>query len=51
MSIVFPAHFHYDDAHSIVDNPAIRTFEVLLRILYDPAVFSGEPGMAMYRPL
>ena len=46
-----PGSFHYDDAHSIVENPAIRTFETLLRILYDPAVFSGEPSMAMYRPL
>ncbi len=46
-----PGSFHYDDAHSIVNNPAIRTFEVLPRILYDPAVFSGEPSMAMYRPL
>ena len=46
-----PGSFHYDDAHSIVDNPAIRTFETLPRILYDPAVFSGEPSMAMYRPL
>ena len=46
-----PGSFHYDDAHSIVDNPAIRTFETMLRILYDPAVFSGDPSMAMYRPL
>ena len=46
-----PGSFHYDDAHSIVENPAIRTFETLTRILYDPAVFSGEPSMAMSRPL
>lgn len=46
-----PGAFHYDDAHSIVDNPSVRSFDNWLRLSYDPTLFSSERGMAMYRPL
>ncbi|MFH1572282.1 MAG: tetratricopeptide repeat protein [Gemmatimonadota bacterium] len=43
--------FHYDDSHSIVDNPAIRSLRHLPAFFVDSGTFSAEPGMAMYRPL
>ena len=43
--------FHYDDTHSIVENPAIRTLSHWARFFTDPTTFSAEPRMAMYRPL
>lgn len=47
----FPGAFHYDDAHSIVENPSIRSPVQLVQLFSDPALFSSEKGMAMYRPL
>ena len=43
--------FHYDDLHSIVDNPHIRELKNIPAFFVDPTLFSVEPGNAMYRPL
>ena len=42
--------FHYDDSHSILENPHIRSLNNLPRFFTDPKTFSGEAAMAMYRP-
>lgn len=42
--------FHYDDAHSIVENPHVRSLENIPAYFVDPATFSSERTMAMYRP-
>ncbi|MFA6110214.1 MAG: tetratricopeptide repeat protein, partial [Candidatus Latescibacterota bacterium] len=36
--------FHYDDEHSLLENPHVRS-------LADPGCFSGMPEARMYRPL
>jgi protein O-mannosyl-transferase len=46
-----PGAFHYDDAHSISENVAIRHAANILQFFVDPALFSSESSMAMYRPL
>lgn len=43
--------FHYDDFHSLVENPHIRDLGNLGRFLVDPSLFSSLPERAMYRPL
>ncbi len=43
--------FHYDDFHSLVDNPHIRTWASLPAFFTSPEVFSSDPRAAMYRPL
>ena len=43
--------FHYDDFHSIVDNPHLRSLENLPVFFIDPSTFSARPENAMYRPL
>ena len=43
--------FHYDDGHSILRNPHIRSLTNLPLFFSDPAVFSENPEYAMYRPL
>ena len=43
--------FHYDDFHSIVDNPGIRTLANLPRFFVDPEMFSADAEKRMYRPL
>jgi Flp pilus assembly protein TadD len=43
--------FHYDDEHSIVRNPGIRALANLPAFFTDPALFSEDPGKAMYRPV
>ena len=43
--------FHYDDEHSIVENPHIRSLENVPRFFVDPGTFSGLPEARMYRPL
>jgi len=47
----FDNSFHYDDEHSIVENPHIRSLENLPRFFVDPGMFSGLPEARMYRPL
>ena len=43
--------FHYDDIHSIVENPHIRSLANLPSFFLEPETFSSEPAMAMYRPV
>lgn len=43
--------FHYDDTHSILENPHLRRLSQIPRFFVDPRTFSREPGMAMYRPM
>ena len=42
--------FHYDDEHSIVRNPHLRSLANIPAFFVDPTLFSSEPGKAMYRP-
>ena len=43
--------FHYDDSHSIVDNPHIRSLANIPAFFSEPTLFSANPDNAMYRPL
>ena len=43
--------FHYDDFHSLVQNPHIRDWQRATDFFVDPALFSVDPAKAMYRPL
>lgn len=43
--------FHYDDEHSLLENPHVRSLAELPRCLTDPGCFSGMPEARMYRPL
>ena len=43
--------FHYDDFHSIVENPHIRDSANSWAFFSDPSLFSVDPDKAMYRPL
>ena len=43
--------FHYDDRHSLLDNPHIRDLSQIPRFFADPTAFSVDPTYAMYRPL
>jgi protein O-mannosyl-transferase len=43
--------FHYDDFHSIVDNPHIRQLQNIPSFFVDPTTFSHNAESAMWRPL
>ena len=43
--------FHYDDFHSIVDNPHIRDLRNSGSFFVDLRMFSNDAAKAMYRPL
>lgn len=43
--------FHYDDGHSIVENPHIRQLANIPAFFFDATMFSKDPENAMYRPL
>lgn len=43
--------FHYDDFHSLVENPHLRDLRNLGRFFTEPELFSSLPERAMYRPL
>ena len=43
--------FQYDDAHSIVDNPHIRSLANIPSFFTDPTMFSEDAASSMYRPL
>ena len=47
----FGNSFHYDDEHSIVENPHIRSLGNVGRFCVDPGMFSGLSEARMYRPL
>jgi protein O-mannosyl-transferase len=56
--IVFVLHapglnngFHYDDKHSLLDNPHIRDLGNIPTFFVSPQTFSADPQFAMYRPL
>lgn len=42
--------FHYDDFHSLVQNPHIRSLGNIPAFFTRPALFSADPDKAMYRP-
>jgi len=48
---VFANSFHYDDFHSLVDNPHVRSLGNWSAFFQDPTTFSSMPERAMYRPL
>ena len=43
--------FHYDDGHSLLRNPHIRSLGNITAFFTDPYTFSENPEYAMYRPL
>jgi len=43
--------FHYDDFHSLVQNPHIRRLSNVPAFFLEPGMFSGTAGRGMYRPL
>ena len=43
--------FHYDDFHSIVENPHIRSLANIPDFFADPANFSADDEKKMYRPV
>lgn len=43
--------FHYDDFHSLVDNPHVRSGTNIGHFFLDPDMFSVDPAKSMYRPL
>lgn len=47
----FGNSFHYDDSHSIVDNPHVRSLASIPAYFADPGTFSAMPETRMYRPL
>lgn len=47
----FSNSFHYDDFHSLVDNPHVRSLGNWSAFFLDPTTFSSMPERAMYRPL
>ena len=47
----FNQPFHYDDVHSIVENPHIRSTGNIIDFFLRPELFSADEKNAMYRPL
>ena len=47
----FDNSFHYDDDHSILQNPHIRSLQSIPAFFVDPGTFSGLPEARMYRPI
>ena len=47
----FQGSFHYDDYHSIRDNPSIRMLANATDFFTDPSMFSVDTDKSMYRPL
>jgi len=43
--------FHFDDFHTVVDNPAIRSLSNVPRFFTDATIFSVLPANRTYRPL
>ncbi len=43
--------FHYDDIHSVVENPKLRSLISPTTFFTDPTTFSARPERAMFRPL
>jgi tetratricopeptide (TPR) repeat protein len=53
--LIYLAHFentfHFDDAHTVVENPYIRDLRNIPRFFSDARTFSILPANRMYRPL
>ena len=47
----FQNSFHFDDAHTIENNAAIRELKNIPRFFYDATTFSSLPSNQSYRPL
>lgn len=47
----FHNSFHFDDFHTIVDNPAIRSLQNVPRFFTDATTFSVLPANRTYRPI
>lgn len=47
----FQNGFHFDDYHTVVDNPAIRSLKNIPRFFSDASTFSVLPANRTYRPL
>ena len=47
----FENPFHFDDSHTIVENPHIRSLSSLPRFFTDSTTFSSLPANRAYRPL
>ncbi|MGI4829074.1 MAG: tetratricopeptide repeat protein [Janthinobacterium lividum] len=47
----FSNSFHFDDFHTITDNPAVRSLGNLHRIFTDTTAFSVLPANQTYRPI
>lgn len=47
----FQNSFHYDDFHTITDNPAVRSLRNVPRFFTDAATFSVLPANRTYRPM
>lgn len=47
----FSNGFHFDDFHTVVDNPAVRSMGNLRRIFTDTTAFSVLPANQTYRPV
>lgn len=43
--------FHYDDIHSVVDNPSVRTLENIPSFFTHLGTFSADTDRGMFRPL
>ena len=43
--------FHFDDFHTVTDNPAVRSLDNLPRIFTDTTAFSVLPANQTYRPV
>ncbi len=43
--------FQFDDEHSLVENPSVRSPGNIPAFFLDPQMFSRNPGSEMYRPL
>src|ERR1044071_10345964 len=47
----FHNSFHFDDAHTVVNNAAIRELRNVPRFFLDATTFSSLPSNQSYRPL
>lgn len=47
----FQNSFHYDDFHTITDNPAVRSLRNVPRFFTDATTFSVLPANRTYRPI
>ena len=47
----FQNAFRFDDFHTVVDNPAIRSLRNVPRFFKDATLFSVQPANRTYRPV